>query len=100
MEVESVDKSFFQWVVGGLWAAISFILGWKIRNTTQINRLNTMMATTLERDKNRDKDMIEVKNELYAIRREMKSVLLCVDDQKKNNNATLIRVNKILDAFE
>lgn len=100
MEVESVDKSFFQWVVGGIWAAISFILGWKIRNTTQINRLNTMMATTLERDKNMDEDMRELKSQIKATRNEVETMRRALIDWKETNNNTLIRVNNVLKALE
>lgn len=100
MDTEAVDKSFFQWVVGGIWAAISFILGWKIRNTAQINRLNTMMATTLERDKNRDKDMRELKSQIKATRGEVETMRRALIDWKETNNNTLIRVNNVLKALE
>ena len=99
MEVEAVDRNSFNWVIGGVSSVISFLFGWKIRDSQRLMKVEKLIAANIEGDKNRDSQIIRIEGEVKKMGQTVEQMKLVVAEQKQMNNEFIIKVDKVLRAL-
>jgi len=87
-EIKHISEAVFNWVFRGIIAVMTFVVGWNIRLQRDQNKTGKELAVNSANDESRDRSIAQIENSVKQIRHDVKTITLCVQDQKEMYIAT------------
>jgi hypothetical protein len=90
---DAINVKLYNWTIGAIASVLSFLFGWKLRDTARINKLEQLAAQNSERDANQERAIQEIKKFIDSQNRAIESIKKCVQEQKEMFNE-VVRLNQ------